>query len=82
MAKGTSALVRVETIDDLTQDLVDIKNGIKDGSIELEVAKEFNNTAGKILNTVKVQLARQALILAFEQRGRKMSPMPYLEGPA
>jgi len=72
-------MAKQETITDLTNDLVGVKNQLLDGSIEMETAKEFNNTAGKILNTIKVQLAHQALVLACENHGRTPFAIPYLE---
>jgi len=73
-------MIKTETIENLTNDLVDVKNNILNGNIELERAKEFNNTAGKILGTIKLQLAYQALTLAFKSRAMNMPTIPYLEG--
>lgn len=68
----------IETINELTQDLVDVKNDLKNGHIELERAREINNTAGKILNTIKVQMQYTIISLACEAQGHKMVHIPYL----
>lgn len=49
------------TITDIRNDLIAVFNGLKDGSIEAKDAIEINNTAGKIINSAKVQLAYHAL---------------------
>jgi hypothetical protein len=48
--------MQVNNITELRNDLLKTYAAIKDGKIELDVAKESNNTAGKIINTIKVQL--------------------------
>ncbi len=77
----TETSIEIETIEDLTNNLVEVKNNILNGHIELERAKEFNNTAGKILGTIKLQLAYQALTLAFKSRSMSVPNIPYLESP-
>ena len=41
---------------DLLRDKKAFFNGLKDGSLEPKIASEMNNSAGKIINSVKVQL--------------------------
>ena len=49
------------TISDIRDDLIGVFNGLRDGTMEIKEASEINNTAGKIINTAKVQLAYFAL---------------------
>lgn len=49
------------TITDIRDQLIDVFNGLREGSIETKDAVEINNTAGKIINTAKVQIAYSAL---------------------
>jgi hypothetical protein len=49
------------TITDIRDDLIEVFNGLRDGSMEAKDAIEINNTAGKIINSAKVQLAYHAL---------------------
>lgn len=49
------------TITDIRDDLIAVFNGLRDGTMEAKDAIEINNTAGKIINTAKVQLAYAAL---------------------
>ena len=51
----------MKNITDLSQDLSRLYEEIRAGSIELKVAGELNNTAGKILKAHRVQLAYHAL---------------------
>ena len=41
---------------DLRSELVKVFNGVKNKKLPIERAKELNNTAGKILNTARIQL--------------------------
>jgi hypothetical protein len=43
-------------ISDLTTELSALYHSLKDGTIEVKVATEMNNTAGKIINAQRVQL--------------------------
>ena len=45
------------TITDIRNDLIEVFNGLRDGTMEAKDAVEINNTAGKIINTAKTQLA-------------------------
>lgn len=49
------------TITDVRNDLIEVFNGLRDGTMEAKDAVEINNTAGKIINTAKTQLAYHAL---------------------
>lgn len=46
----------VTNIVQLRQELLSVFDGIKTGEVSLPTAKELVNTAGKIINSVKVQL--------------------------
>jgi len=52
---------QVTTITDIRNDLIAVFNGLRDGTMQVKDAVEINNTAGKIINTAKVQLAYAAL---------------------
>lgn len=63
----------MKSITDLTANLADLYKDLKDGTIDVKVASEMNNTAGKIINAQKVQLEYAAL--------RKVTPnIPFLDG--
>lgn len=49
------------TITDIRNDLVNVFNKLRDGTLEAKDAVEINNTAGKIIASAKVQLAYAAL---------------------
>lgn len=49
------------TITDIRNNLIDVFNGLRDGTLEIKDAVEINNTAGKIISSAKVQLAYHAL---------------------
>lgn len=49
------------TITDIRDQLIEIFNGLRDGSVDIKDAVEINNTAGKIINSAKVQIAYSAL---------------------
>jgi hypothetical protein len=46
----------METIKELRDELAKVFQDLKTGAIETKVAAEMNNAAGKMINTVKVQL--------------------------
>lgn len=62
------------TITDIREQLIEVFNGLRDGSMEAKDAVEVNNTAGKIISTAKVQIAYHAL------RG-EMPEIPFLAAP-
>ena len=43
-------------ISELTTELTELYEGLKVGTIDVKVATEMNNTAGKIINAQRVQL--------------------------
>ena len=43
-------------ISELTTELTELYEGLKVGTIDVKVAPEMNNTAGKIINAQRVQL--------------------------
>jgi hypothetical protein len=64
----------MNTIADLRHELFGVFNALKSGEIAPKIASEMNNSAGKIINTAKVQLDYYAL--------RKELPnMPFLNLP-
>ena len=46
----------MKNISDLTTELTSLYEALKLGSIDVKIATEMNNTAGKIINTQRVQL--------------------------
>jgi adhesin HecA-like repeat protein len=48
-------------ITDIRDSLIEVFDKLRDGDMDLQQAAEINNTAGKIINTAKVQLAYAAL---------------------
>lgn len=48
-------------ISELTIQLSDLYEGLKNGTVEVKTAAEMNNTAGKIIHTQRVQLEYAAL---------------------
>lgn len=47
---------KIENITDLRDDLLSVYTSLKQGEIGLREAKERTNTAGKILNSAKLEL--------------------------
>lgn len=47
----------MKNIVELREKLAGIVNGLGDGSVDVKTACEQNNAAGKIINTVKIQIA-------------------------
>ena len=43
-------------ISELTTELSELYQGLKTGAVDVKVATEMNNTAGKIINAQRVQL--------------------------
>ena len=46
----------MKTIKEFRERLLEVFDGIKGGAVELKDAAEMNNSAGKIINTVRTQL--------------------------
>lgn len=53
--------MKMDNVVDMRNALLKVFVGLIDGEIDLPTAAELNNTAGKVLNTVKVELAKAAL---------------------
>ena len=51
----------MKNIEDLRNELTRLFSDIKAGSTDIKAAAEMNNTAGKIISTLKVQLDYAAL---------------------
>lgn len=62
------------TITDIRNDLINVFNKLRDGTMEAKDAVEINNTAGKIIASAKVQLAYAAL------KG-ETPDIPFLQSP-
>ena len=43
-------------ISELTTELSSLYEGLKNGTVDVKIATEMNNTAGKIINAQRVQL--------------------------
>lgn len=48
---------KINNITDLRNDLLDAYQSVRSGNGDLQQAKETSNLAGKIINSLKVQLA-------------------------
>lgn len=46
----------MKNINELREELVNVFEGLRDGRVQAKDASEMNNTAGKIINTLKVEL--------------------------
>ena len=51
----------MKNITELNKHLTDLYQALRDGAIDVKIAAEMNNTAGKIINVQKVQLEYAAL---------------------
>lgn len=75
-------------ITDIQAILVQVFEELRAGKIEPKKAAEINNTAGKILSSLKVQLAYHALrhempVLPFIEEGTEITnPLSLLPGEA
>lgn len=62
----------MKTINELRDELLQLFGEVKVGSVDVKVAGELNNTAGKIINSVKAELEYAAL--------RKVEPsIPFMD---
>lgn len=52
----------MKNVMELQKELSDLFINLKEGDVEPKVASEMNNTAGKIINSIKVQLEYATLI--------------------
>lgn len=48
--------MKTKTMKELTEKLASVFDELGDGKVDLKMAAEMNNTAGKIINTCRVQL--------------------------
>jgi hypothetical protein len=46
----------MKSIQEVREELVSVFNGLKNGTLAVEVAAEMNNAAGKIIKSLAVQL--------------------------
>ncbi len=46
----------MKTIRELREELAEVFKGLKSGAMEMKLAAEMNNAAGKMINTVRTQL--------------------------
>ena len=53
--------MKITNVVDMRNELLGVFVELREGTIELPIAAELNNTAGKVLNTIKVELAKAAL---------------------
>ena len=51
----------MKNITELRTRLTEVFNGLESGDVDVKVASEMNNSAGKIINTLKVQLEHASL---------------------
>jgi hypothetical protein len=54
----------MKNVTELTAQLTELFTALKDGSVDVKVASEMNNTAGKIINAQKVLLEYAAVTKA------------------
>ncbi len=71
--------MKMTNVVDMRNELLNVFTELREGTIKLSIAQELNNTAGKILNTVKVELAKAALcgekpVIAFLGGSNKCLP--------
>jgi hypothetical protein len=63
----------MKNISELTTELAELYEALKNGTIEVKTATEMNNTAGKIINSQRVQIEYASL--------RKVAPnIPFMGG--
>ena len=63
----------MKNISELTTELAELYEALKNGTIEVKTATEMNNTAGKIINSQRVQIEYASL--------RKVAPnIPLMGG--
>lgn len=46
----------MKNITEMREQLVTLFSQLKDGSVDVKIAAEMNNTAGKIINSLRVEL--------------------------
>lgn len=73
------------TITEIRDNLIEVFNGLRDGTVDIKDAVEINNTAGKIINSAKVQIAYSALrgdtpYIPFLDTAQAVAPQALTEG--
>lgn len=53
----TTNTTNIRTLSDLRLDLIQVYNELRNGTLPLGEAKEISNMAGKIISTLKVEIA-------------------------
>jgi hypothetical protein len=46
----------MKNITELRKDLFSVYEGVRAGTVDVKVAKELSNSAGKIINSIRIQL--------------------------
>jgi TRAP-type C4-dicarboxylate transport system substrate-binding protein len=64
----------MKNITELNKHLTELYQALQNGTIDVKIAAEMNNTAGKIINVQKVQLEyaelrSEAPVISFLERG-------------
>lgn len=65
----------MKNINELRNNLAELFDEIKTGAVDVKVAAEMNNTAGKMINTLKVQLE-------YTAQKKTVPNIPFLEDEA
>lgn len=65
---------KVNTMEELTYDLFEVYNNLRDGEIGQDMAKTSANVAGKIIGASKVQIEYNKMIQSNRQ-------IPFLNAP-
>ncbi len=63
----------MKNVTELRDELTKVFHELKAGEIQVKTASEMNNTAGKIINSLKVELEYNQL------RGEPAAKVPFLE---
>lgn len=65
--------MKMKNVSDLRNDLLDVYEQIKAGTIDIKIASELSNNAGKIIKTAAIELAYNQ----FTKQSNKK--IPFLE---
>jgi hypothetical protein len=65
----------VKTLDDIQQDMSDLYESLKTGNLEIKVASELANIAGKFLKAEQLKLAKE-IFTYHRSRGALTPPAP------
>jgi hypothetical protein len=74
MARTNKIIKAPETMGELRTELLKVFADLRNGDINLNEAAECNNTAGKIINSVKIEVEVYALM-------KKDPAIKFIEGP-